>query len=59
MIKKAKQKLMAMPSPVEGIWNFWLKNDDSLHSEYQIGLGADLQLRLQNGKISIFKKGGI
>ena len=35
------QAIKIIDKGIPGRWNFWIKNDDTLHAEYQCGEGAD------------------
>jgi len=42
------QAIKMIKFAVPGRWNFWIKNDDSLHKEYQCGQGADFIIVLNH-----------
>jgi len=49
-ISTAKRELKI--SGIPGLWNFWLKQDGTLHREYQCGAGAWFILeKCDDGKI--------
>jgi len=42
------QALKMISDAIPGRWNFWIKNDGSLHKEYQCGQGADFIIVLNH-----------
>jgi len=42
------QAIKMIKFSVPGRWNFWIKNDDTLHAEYQCGQGADFIIVLNH-----------
>ena len=42
------QAIKMIADAIPGRWNFWIKNDDSLHKEYQCGQGADFIIVLNH-----------
>lgn len=55
LVKSAKAVIESMSNPSSGIWCFWIKNDGTLHYEFQCGSGYDFALKVQNNKITLVK----